>query len=107
MENPCSRCRGPRNRKGQRYCRACHAAYMRENRVPYAKMSPEAQKKSKARAYANVYKLRGIINRNSCFLCNSTNAEMHHENYDEPLNVIWLCRSCHLEHHSKTHEVKF
>jgi hypothetical protein len=25
----CSRCGGPRDRPGQRYCRSCHAAYKR------------------------------------------------------------------------------
>jgi hypothetical protein len=27
---PCSRCGKPRDREGQRYCIACHAAYMRD-----------------------------------------------------------------------------
>lgn len=31
--NPCcSKCGGPRNRQGQRYCLSCHAARMREQR---------------------------------------------------------------------------
>lgn len=29
----CSACRGPRDRKGQQFCRTCHAAYMRAWRV--------------------------------------------------------------------------
>jgi len=29
----CSRCDKPRNRRGQRYCRACHAAYQRKHRA--------------------------------------------------------------------------
>lgn len=31
-KHPCSRCGGPRNVPGQAYCRACHAATMREHR---------------------------------------------------------------------------
>ena len=79
---------------------------MREHRVPYAKLSPEERKKSKARAYVNVYKLRGIIARGACFICDAPKAEMHHENYDNPLEVLWLCRSCHVEHHVKAREQK-
>lgn len=30
MALSCSRCGNPRDRKGQRYCRSCHAAYARE-----------------------------------------------------------------------------
>jgi len=72
---------------------------MRENRTPYDKMSEPERKKSKARAYANVYKARGKITRGECFICDAPRAEMHHENYDEPTIVLWLCRSCHMEHH--------
>lgn len=27
--------------------------------------------------------------------------ELHHPNYDEPLEVVWLCKSCHMEVHSE------
>jgi hypothetical protein len=107
MDSTCSRCQGPRDRGKQRYCKACHAAYMRETRPPYAKLSPEARKKSKARAYANVYKLRGIIAREACFICDEPKAEMHHENYDNPLEVLWLCRPCHVEHHTEARAEMF
>jgi hypothetical protein len=30
---PCSKCGAPRRKPGQRYCRACHAAYMRDWRA--------------------------------------------------------------------------
>lgn len=30
---PCSVCRGPRDRPGQQFCKACHAAYMRKFRM--------------------------------------------------------------------------
>ena len=26
----------------------------------------------------------------------------HHEDYDKPLEVLWLCRPCHLRRHGKT-----
>lgn len=26
----------------------------------------------------------------------------HHEDYDRPLDVIWLCRPCHVSHHACT-----
>ncbi len=33
VERRCSVCPGPRDRRGQAYCKACHAAYMRSFRV--------------------------------------------------------------------------
>lgn len=40
---------------------------------------------------------KGIIKRNPmCEKCgNLARTDGHHENYSEPLQVIWLCRPCH------------
>jgi hypothetical protein len=26
---------------------------------------------------------------------------MHHPDYDKPLEVVWVCRSCHLDIHAE------
>ena len=51
--------------------------------------------KAKARTYANVYKRRGKLRQLPCEQCGNPDTEMHHTNYLQPLNVIWLCRPCH------------
>lgn len=81
-----------------RYCRACHAAYMREWRKTNP-MSPEQKRKDNARSYANVYLRRGKIQRQPCKACGHEKAEMHHHDYAKPLEVEWLCRPCHLQEH--------
>lgn len=95
----CSGCCEEQDREGQRYCRACHARYMRENRRPYRDLTPEARKKSNARAYANEYQRRGKLVRDPCTDCGASASQKHHEDYDRPLDVIWLCRVCHLKRH--------
>jgi len=100
----CSRCQKENDRKGQRYCKACHAKYMREHRVGYASMTDLAKKKSSARAYANTYKKRGKLSPLPCFVCEDLDVEMHHEDYDKPLDVLWLCRACHLSCHNFSRE---
>lgn len=101
MKLTCSNCNNPNDRIPQRYCKKCHAGYMRETR-PKHKDLPEAQrKKANARAYANTYLKRGLIQRQPCSKCGADNAEKHHDNYDKPLEIKWLCRSCHLQHHSR------
>ncbi len=96
----CSNCGCENDRHGQRYCKACHAAYMREHRAAYAELSDEAKKKNSARAYANTYLRRGKLKPEPCFVCSDPVAEMHHEDYEKPLDVLWLCRPCHLSCHN-------
>ena len=97
----CSGCGGQQDRAGQRYCRPCHAAYMRANRSKY-EGSPDQRLKSNARAYAREYQRRGLLIKQPCERCGSLDSEKHHDDYTKPLQVEWLCRKCHLEkHHNK------
>jgi len=43
-----------------------------------------------------------IVRAKTCSDCGKkTKTEAHHEDYDKPLSVIWLCKSCHMCLHSK------
>jgi hypothetical protein len=43
-------------------------------------------------------KRRGKVKAEPCRECGGTeHIEAHHDNYDEPFNVVWLCRECHRE----------
>lgn len=36
-----------------------------------------------------------ILKRKPCEICGNLKAQAHHEDYNEPLEVKWLCQSCH------------
>jgi hypothetical protein len=42
---------------------------------------------------------RNQITRQPCEICGSIKVEAHHDDYSKPLEVRWLCRVHHEEHH--------
>src|SRR5262245_4742864 len=42
---------------------------------------------------------RGELIRQPCQVCGASSALAHHENYNQPLAVVWLCRSHHVKRH--------
>lgn len=53
------------------------------------------------RSYAHVYLKRGKLTKKPCEKCGDRHSEMHHEDYNKPLKVTWLCRACHMAKHGK------
>lgn len=78
---------------------------MRANRKSSQEWTADQKRKIKARSIANNAKRDGKLIPEPC-KCGSTDVEMHHENYDFPLLVTWICRICHLEEHKKQDMVK-
>jgi hypothetical protein len=93
-----------RGHRPQSYCHSCHAAYMRKTRPKHSELDPWARLKANARAYANTYQRRGKLVPEPCVVCASTDVEKHHIDYGKPLEVLWLCRQCHLNQHTKAHK---
>jgi|WetSurSiteA1Bulk_404760.scaffolds.fasta_scaffold06581_6 hypothetical protein len=50
----------------------------------------------RCRSLSWYYVKRGEIERMGCAVCGKS-AEMHHPNYKDPKNVVWLCRNHHIE----------
>lgn len=57
----------------------------------------------KNKARQDVYKSlkKGILVKKPCEVCGYLKVEAHHEDYNKPLDVIWLCRKHHLEKEGK------
>ncbi len=89
------------NRKGKYgYCKSCHNEQMRINRPKHSELSEIQRLKANCRSYLNVYLRRGKITKQPCVSCGNTLVEAHHNDYTKPLEVIWYCRECHLNHHN-------
>lgn len=43
----------------------------------------------------------GELERKPCEVCGNEKADAHHDDYDKPIDVRWLCRKHHAEHHRK------
>jgi hypothetical protein len=84
--------------EGQRYCKSCHAAYMRKWRKTHP-LKGEAKLKDKCRSYAYTYYKRGHLTKSPCQICGDPKSQMHHDDYSKPLQVKWFCRKCHLKYH--------
>lgn len=81
-----------------------NADKIRKNALNYKRKNPQ-----KAKAHQHVMwaiKL-GILNKPKiCSQClREIRVEAHHKDYDKPLEVIWLCRLCHLKEHGKLLDV--
>lgn len=62
-------------------------------------LSADARRKDIARSIAGVNKRRGVILPKPCENCGSDAAQMHHDDYSQPLTVRWFCPACHSGFH--------
>lgn len=70
--------------------------YMRE------KYATDPKTRERSLAYRKTYRAleKGEIKKTPCEICGKKKVEMHHSDYNKPLEVRWLCR----EHHMRWHE---
>lgn len=46
----------------------------------------------------------GDLVRHPCSRCGEKKSVAHHEDYDKPLEVMWLCQPCHKQRHKELKE---
>lgn len=47
----------------------------------------------------------GKLERSPCVRCGENKSIAHHEDYDKPLEVMWLCQPCHKQRHKELKEI--
>lgn len=98
LRSPLCRCGRVRS-TNQGWCAVCKAAYQAKWRKTHP-LEGEARARANVRAVANVAQRRGKLRKERCWECGAENVEKHHEDYDQPLQVAWLCRNCHVGLHN-------
>lgn len=59
--------------------------------------------KQSCRAKSQYALKKGIITKpDNCSVCNSLDSNLykHHKDYSDPFNIVWMCKTCHDEHHA-------
>lgn len=97
-ENVCGICGVGTGTKARR-CRRCHAEDMRKWRLTHP-LSKEDKRKAVARSYLKVYVSRGKVEKGVCEVCGELEVQGHHNDYNKPLEVRWLCKKHHKELHN-------
>tara|TARA_R100000808_G_C2020349_1_gene68822 strand:+ start:106 stop:462 length:357 start_codon:yes stop_codon:yes gene_type:complete len=67
----------------------------------------DPHKKKATTAVNNSIRDGNLVRPDTCELCHQaiSRIEAHHDDYDRPLQVRWLCAICHRRLHSKYHAV--
>ena len=79
------------------HCRALGAAWLKENGRPLR----DPKKMAARNAISNAIRDGKIERGTECYFCGSGDRlHAHHEDYDHPLDVRWLCPSCHGKLHA-------
>lgn len=101
------------NRKKRHFCsRGCYSLY-RKHKLPKHEQhrfgtgfSEEERKKRRGcRSETNKAIIKGLLIREPCEICGDKKTEAHHNDYDKPLNVRWLCFIHHRAWHKENPEL--
>lgn len=68
--------------------------------------NPKNRKKHNAHWMVFKAKESGKLSSEPCEICGSERSVAHHDDYDKPLNVRWLCQSHHKQWHAVNGEGK-
>jgi len=64
----------------------------------------EDQRRSVAHSAVARAVRNGVLQRQPCCRCGHSKSLAHHEDYDKPLDVMWLCQPCHKQRHKEINQ---
>jgi len=104
----CGTCRKCKHREymNEWYRRPGNASVVRERARRYREENIEAVREyDRSRGHRNppeqtkAHNATRVLERQPCEVCGARPAEAHHDDYSRPLEVRWLCKRHHAEHH--------
>ena len=65
-----------------------------------------AEDKRRQKAHSAVSKAvrQGTLLKEPCCRCGNEKSVAHHDDYDRPLDIMWLCQPCHKQRHKELKE---
>lgn len=109
----CVRCRHERTdfEDGIKTCNRCRADKARYQKTPKGRAVHNKAKykwrktrhgQELFKAHLKVYGAvkRGVLQKQPCEVCSDSKAQAHHDDYNKPLDVKWLCVFHHRELHN-------
>lgn len=84
-------------RKDSKYYRKNKGKILASRKVWYEKNRHKVLAHEKVKN--SVYK--GLLTRQPCEMCGSIKSQAHHDDYDKPLDVRWLCSTHHMRFHAE------
>jgi hypothetical protein len=85
-----------KDRRRKKIFRATHKGYKTEEYREYCRKNPEKVKAQQKLNSAIRYKK---IKKEPCMFCGKKFVHGHHEDYNKPLEVDWMCPPCHYKYH--------
>ena len=87
--------------KNRERCNLLKKEYKKRNKGTYAKLQREYRKRYPEKILAHTLSKKiKIPEKKLCEGCESNLAkEKHHQNYNKPLEITFLCKSCHTKIH--------
>lgn len=107
ISHVCKACMSKRMKRWQRKLSKKRRAEIREaNNAATRRYRRNPTTRIKVAAHQIVWNAMqlGILVRKPCEQCGCKPTDAHHDDYMKPLEVRWLCRSCHKIHHAVSPE---
>lgn len=69
--------------------------------TPQARWKADHPKETWAHSALRSALKRGLIDKEPCEVCGASDVDGHHDDYDRPMDVHWLCRLHHKAEHRR------